>query len=295
MKNPTRVTAVLLVVISLPLVGAGAERPIALHPENPHYFLWRGEPTLLITSGEHYGALLNLDFDFARYFDTLAADKLNHTRTFSGVYRETSDSFGITDNPLAPQPNRYICPWARSDEPGYFDGGNKFDVNRWDERYFARLRQFMTRARERGIVVELTLFCPMYNDKLWAACPLHPANNVNDLPQCGREEVYTLEHPRLLEVQLAVTRKIVTELNGFDNLYFEVANEPYFGGITLEWQHHVAKVIAGTEARLPRRHLVSMNIANGSAKVESPSPWRRTCTCGASSARTRPASAARTT
>ena len=61
-------------------------QPPTLHPENPHYFLWRGRPTILITSGEHYGALLNLDFDFNRYFDALAKDKLNHTRVFSGVY-----------------------------------------------------------------------------------------------------------------------------------------------------------------------------------------------------------------
>jgi hypothetical protein len=27
--------------------------PIALHPDNPHYFLFRGKPTVLITSAEH--------------------------------------------------------------------------------------------------------------------------------------------------------------------------------------------------------------------------------------------------
>lgn len=27
--------------------------PISLHPDNPHYFLFRGKPTVLITSGEH--------------------------------------------------------------------------------------------------------------------------------------------------------------------------------------------------------------------------------------------------
>jgi hypothetical protein len=37
---------------------------LQLHPENPHYFLWRGHPTVLITSGDHYGAVLNLDFDY---------------------------------------------------------------------------------------------------------------------------------------------------------------------------------------------------------------------------------------
>src|SRR5688500_16810864 len=28
-----------------------AAEPIKLHPDNPHYFLFRGRPTLLITSG----------------------------------------------------------------------------------------------------------------------------------------------------------------------------------------------------------------------------------------------------
>ena len=45
--------------------------PIRLHPDNPHYFLWRGKPTVLITSGEHYGAVMNLDFDYVRYLDEL--------------------------------------------------------------------------------------------------------------------------------------------------------------------------------------------------------------------------------
>ncbi|PYV86898.1 MAG: hypothetical protein DMG05_18595 [Acidobacteria bacterium] len=37
-----------------------AAEAIKLHPDNPHYFLFRGQSTVLITSGEHYGAVLNL-------------------------------------------------------------------------------------------------------------------------------------------------------------------------------------------------------------------------------------------
>src|SRR5690349_21833809 len=62
--------------------------PLSLHPENPHYFLFRDKPTVLITSAEHYGAVLNLDFDYVKYLDTLAADGLNLTRTFTGAYVE---------------------------------------------------------------------------------------------------------------------------------------------------------------------------------------------------------------
>ena len=264
--------AICVAPLLLARVSVAAEPPIALHPDNPHYFLWRGEPTLLITSGEHYGALMNLDFDYVRYFDALAADKLNHTRTFSGVYRETLDSFGITDNPLAPKPNRFVCPWARSDKPGYFDAGNKFDLSRWDEAYFQRLHDFMTQAQKRGIVVELTLFCPMYKDAMWDASPMNPANNVNDVPACPREEVYTLKHPKLLEVQLALTRKIVAELKQYDNLYYEICNEPYFGGVTMPWQHRIVDEIVAAEKEFDHKHLISLNIANGRAKVEQPHP-----------------------
>jgi hypothetical protein len=248
------------------------EQPIALHPENPHCFIWRGEPTLLITSGEHYGALMNLDFDYGRYFDELQRNKLNHTRTFSGVYRETAAAFGITDNTLAPLPEKYVCPWARSDTPGYSDGGNKFDVGKWDQAYFDRLRDFMTQAQKRGIVVEMNLFCPMYEDAMWTACPMNPVNNVNNTPACPREEVYTLKHPQLLDVQLAVTRKIVQELREFDNLYYEVCNEPYFGGVTMEWQYRIVDEIVAVEKDFEQRHLISLNIANGRQQVENPHP-----------------------
>jgi len=252
--------------------GAAEHAPLALHPDNPRYFLFRGAPTVLVTSGEHYGAVLNLDFDYARYLDALAADGLNLTRTFSGVYREVPGSFGITDNTLAPRPGRYVAPWARTDSPGDSDGLGRFDLERWDEAYFARLRDFVAKAGELGIVVELNLFCPFYEDALWAASPMSAANNVNDVGDVPREEVYTLRHPRLTAVQEEVARRIVTELNPFDNVYFEIANEPYFGGITLEWQAHIARVIEETERQLPHRHLVSQNIANGRARVEDPDP-----------------------
>ena len=65
------------------------------HPENPRYFLFEGKPTFLITSGEHYGAVLNLDFDFVPYLDELHSRGFNLTRTFSGTYREVPGSFKI--------------------------------------------------------------------------------------------------------------------------------------------------------------------------------------------------------
>jgi hypothetical protein len=243
---------------------------LALDSINPHYFLFRGEPTILITSGEHYGAVLNLDFDYHKYLETLHKDGLNLTRTWSGSYREIQSSFGITDNTLAPLPNRYICPWRRSDTPGYSDGGNKFDLTQWDPSYFKRLKDFMSVASKYGVVVELNLFCPNYDDALWKANPMYVGNNINGVGDCPDNEVYTLLHPDLLKVQDAMVRKIVEELKDYDNLYYEVCNEPYFGGVTMDWQRHIVSVIEDAEKSFPQKHLISMNIANGKEQITDP-------------------------
>jgi hypothetical protein len=248
-------------------------QPLSLHPENSRYFLFQGQPTVIITSAEHYGAVLNLDFDYAKYLDELAAKGLNNTRTFSGAYVEPQGAFNIVRNTLAPAPNKFVCPWARSDVPGYANGGNRFDLTRWDQAYFARLRDFLTQAEKRGVIVELNLFCPFYEDSQWKLSPQNPGNNVNGIANVAQTNVYTLDkHGGLLPVHESMVRKIVTELNRFDNLYFEICNEPYFGGVTLEWQNRMAETIVNTEKGLSKKHLISMNVANGSAKIEKPHP-----------------------
>jgi hypothetical protein len=76
----------------------------------------------------------------------------------------------------------------------------------------------------------------------------------------------------LLAAQDAVVRKIVAELKDFDNLYYEVCNEPYFGGVTTDWHDHIAATIVEAEKNFSAKHLISHNVANGRAKVENPNP-----------------------
>jgi hypothetical protein len=101
---------------------------------------------------------------------------------------------------------------------------------------------------------------------------MNAAANVNGVGGCPRTEVFTLEHDDLTRTQLAVTRKIVAELRDFDNLYYEVCNEPYFQNVTLPWQERIAETIVASEKDFPHRHLISLNVANGRAKVERPHP-----------------------
>jgi hypothetical protein len=239
-------------------------QPLRLHPQNPHYFLFAGRPTVLITSGEHYGAVLNREFDYVRYLETLRRDRLNLTRAFSGSYREVGGNFGIAGNTLAPAAGKFLAPWQQRD--------GKFDLTKWDDEYFARLKGFVAQAGKSGVVVELVLFCPLYEDSMWSVSPMNARNNGNGIGSVGRADVFTLKDARLTGVQDAMVRMIVGELRDFDNLYYEICNEPYFGGVTATWQEHIARVIAETEAGFAEKHLIAQNWANGSAAIDRPDP-----------------------
>ena len=246
---------------------------LSLHPDNPRYFLFRGKPEILVGSSEHYGALLNKGFDYVRYLDELAGCGLNVTRVFTGYYRECPGAFGIVKNTLAPLSNDdFVCPWERTDVPGAADGGNKFDLEKTSTDYMDRLGDFMHKASERGIVVELCLFCVFYEaankDALWKLSPMHPGNNVNGVETSINTD--TLKFPKLLAYQEKMVRDIVTALNGYDNLYYEICNESYHCNVSPEWEHHIASVIADTEKSLLKRHLIGRDINNGYEVIDKP-------------------------
>jgi hypothetical protein len=293
-RTPIRVAAMVLTLLT-PVARASAQAdqtpPIRLHPANPHYFLFRGKVVALVTSGEHYGSVLNADYDYHRYLRTLEAGGLNYTRLFGGSYLEVpGKSFGILRNDLAPLPGRFIAPWARSGTPGYAGGGNKFDLERWNPEYFTRFHDFLAEAAQRGIVVELTLFSSSYDEKQWQLSALNPANNINGTDAIDWKKVHTLENGNILAYQERYARKLVSAASGFDNVIFEIQNEPWSdqpaladvvnpylrppgrdtypnsvdlaNELSLAWQERVAEWIAKEETSVPNRHLIAQNYCN---------------------------------
>jgi hypothetical protein len=109
---------------------------------------------------------------------------------------------------------------------------------------------------------------------MWVLSPLHPNNNVNGVGVgLARTNVYTLDqHGGTLAIQERMVRKFVEELREFDNVYYEICNEPYFGGVTVAWQHHIAEVVVDAQKGHPNPKLISRNVANGKARVTDPHP-----------------------
>ena len=272
--------------LALAAMLPASAQTLRLLPQNPHYFQYLGKPTVIVGSGEHYGAVMNLDFDYDKYLATLKADGLNTTRLFMGAYYEQPGAFGIQRNTLAPAESRLLLPWKKEND--------RYDLGKWNDAYFERLHDFMKKAGQSGVIVEVNLFSSYYGAG-WAYHPLNGKNNVNHTPaDLPPNKVNTLENGSILAFQEAYVRKLVTELNQYDHLYFEIQNEPwaetkdtvlvwndYLGAddlklawqnwkntleITSEkslaWQKTVSGWIADTEKTLKKKHLISQNVGN---------------------------------
>ena len=156
--------------------------------------------------------MVNLDFDYVAYLDALKAYGLNYTRIWPGAVLEMVGEF-CKDNTMGPRPDRTIVPWARSNEPGYVYGGNKFDLDKWNPEFFARLKDFIVKAAERGIVVEICFFNSQYTHR-WPLSPLYYENNIQGVGKCDFKDAQTLKYPDLVQRESEYVSKITQEVNG---------------------------------------------------------------------------------
>ena len=227
--------------------------PIGPQPQNPHILEFRGQPALLRAWGAGYDWLVDSSLDFIPYLNILQRDGMNITRAWCFAF------------PVL-YPELMLQPWPRSMSHGTaLDGYGKWDLSAWDENYFARIKAFAQAASDRGIVVEFTLFSTLYDDSWWQAGPFHPANNVQGYGPNNRYDCLRPVDANLYAAQKAAVRRIVRELNEFDNVYFEIQNEPCWNQPGVKDNQEVSfhsgmlAAIRAEEATLPQHHMVAHN------------------------------------
>jgi hypothetical protein len=241
----------------------------AIHPDNPRYFIFRNKPLVLITATEHYGSVINRKFDFEKYLADHAEKKQTLTRTFL-TYRELQSAKNPW-SPCKPESPDFVAPWRRvgkigaGGEGAAADGEPKYDLDQWNPEFFDRLHRFLKRASDLGVIVELTLFSNHYNEKIWDLSPLSPKNNLQGIGPTHWTWSTTLKDARLVERQHALVKKIVEETAGkYDNIYYEVCNEPggdWPGETTVAeveaWQADIARAIRAEMKRVGAVHLIA--------------------------------------
>jgi hypothetical protein len=258
--------------------------PVQVYQANPHYFSYKGHPIVLITSDHHYGAVIDQDFDFAKYLKFLSDNDMNLTRIYPGGMFEPADKY-LKGNPLGPRPGRQLLPWARSEQtganPSLAEPGKpsyKFDLDKWNPQYFDRLKAFVELARKYDIIVEVPFFNGMYAD-CWPLMAMYHGNNIQHAGQyeagdCGLFTTMDDRNKQVAKYQAAYIRKIVTELNAYDNVIYDICDEPSLQGlpdgsitvnpdsVIIPWIIEMKEAFLQAEKSLPRKHLLGQTVQN---------------------------------
>jgi hypothetical protein len=203
-------------------------------------------------------------FDYLQFLDVLQSNNLNFFRMF--VWEQPRWSPGRNYD-FYYDPVQY----GRTGPGLANDGKPKFDLNLFEERYFARLKERVEIAEGRGIYVAVMLFQGWSVDDKglqgytpWASHPFNVQNNVNGIDGDNNNdgkgtEVHSLLVPNVLELQKAYLRKVVDTIGSFNNVLFEVCNE--CASSSADWQRYVVDYIREIDSLAPPLHPVGMTIA----------------------------------
>ncbi len=256
------------------LLAAGprpADGPLRVHPDNPRWFASPDGRAVWLTGAHTWAAFQERgvagqtpDFDFPLYLDFLQGHGHNAVRLWVWEHAQWMQ-FAKAGVPVRYEPLAYPRPG-----PGLaLDGQPKFDLSRFNEDFFRRLRERVEAAGRRGLYVIVMLFQGFSVQKKgvagggnqWHGHPFHKANNVNgiDGDPSGKDtghETHTLRVPAVVRLQEAYVRRMVDALGDLDNVLWEIGNELHEPSV--EWQYHMIRFLGECEKARPKRHLIGM-------------------------------------
>lgn len=279
----------MLLATALPALAEPARGPLRILESNPRYFTDGSGRAVLLTGSHVWQNLQDSNllmkhegdpppvFDYDQYLQVLST----HGHNFFRLWRWETPKWSRSGEVKSCAPH----PWMRTGPGNAADGKPKFDLARFDQAYFDRLRDRTAKAGERGIYVAVMLFEGweyQFTDA-WTYHPFRSANNVNgiegDEPK-GRGLGYTtLRGGRAgvaaLEAQKAYVRKVIDTVNHLDNVLYEIANETHAS--STEWQYHMIRFINDYQAAKPKQHPVGMTFqhagGSNSTLFHSPADW----------------------
>jgi hypothetical protein len=256
------------------LVAAPAAGPLRVHPHNPRYFtdgaqLRDGSLRVVYVTGAHtWNNLLDMGrndppdtFDYEGYLDFLE----RHHHNFIRLWAWDSTVWDTRANGrLGKDYIHHVAPlpWIRTGPDNAIDGKPRFDLAKFDRKYFERLRARVKAAGDRGIYVSVMLFegwglmhanqgraAP--NGWAWRSHPFHPSNNINELGlDAVKPEAHRLGNAKTNDLQAAYIRKVVDAVDDLDNVLYEVINE----GGQKDWNRWVIQTIRDHEAKKAKQH-----------------------------------------
>lgn len=262
--------------LSPPYERRPATGPLKVCTENPRYFCNPSGEAVYLTGSHNWYNLKDGGksdpppvFDYEGYLDFL----VSHNHNFMRLW--TSEVTKFKDNYRSPSQ------WMRTGPGMALDGKPKFDLARFNQAYFDRLRARIVAAGKSGIYVSVMLFVG-YGLQFgrWEGHPFNPLNNINGIDgnkynSGPATEVDSLLLPEVNSVQEAYVRKVIDTVNDLNNVMYEICNEA--GPYSTAWQYHMIRYVRKVEAAKPKQHPVGMTFqyeggSNGTL-FASPADW----------------------
>jgi Family of unknown function (DUF6298) len=259
--------------------------PLRVDPQNPRYFTDDSGQAIYLTGSHTWCNFEDCGstdppppFDFEAYLDFLQ----RHHHNFIRLWRAENAKGGEKGDDFWFAP----MPYQRTGPGTALDGKPKFDLTRFNQAYFDRLRSRIISAGRRGIYVSVMLFdgwsiqSKLRGHNPWPGHPFNRNDNINridgDANGDGQgRETQTLEIPAVTALQENYVRKVVDTVNDLDNVLYEICNEGSSDSVA--WQYHMINFIKAYEAGKPKQHPVGMTFIWPGGKNEqlffSPADW----------------------
>ncbi|MBE0697222.1 MAG: hypothetical protein IH586_09885, partial [Anaerolineaceae bacterium] len=150
-----------------------------------------------------------------------------------------------------------------------FDGKPKFDLTKYNQSYFERLRSRVIAAGKKGIYVSVMLFDGWSIESKdgsrnpWVGHPYNKANNINNIngdpDNIGSgKAIHTCQIPAVTALQVAYVKKVIDTVNDLDNVLYEISNES--NPESLAWQKYLVDQIKAYEKNKPKQHPVGITV-----------------------------------
>lgn len=210
---------------------------------------------------EHYTKSDSAIFDWSGYLDMMESNGHNFMRFWM---------FEQPEGQAWTQDKAYVSPicYARVGKEMANDGKPKFDLDKWNEEYFKRMRSRIIDAGKRGIYTSVMLFQGWSLNKLgdpksdpFLSHPYNKLNNINGIDvintnndQADKPTLHSMGNKAALARQEAYIRKVIETVNDLDNVLYEVVNE----GGTTEWCYYIINYIRKVEKGYPKQHMIGL-------------------------------------
>jgi hypothetical protein len=235
--------------------------PLKVLAGNPHYFGDASGRAVFLTGSQTWNTFQDWGtngtvqpIDFSAFVNMLLA----HNHNFTLLWATELPTFRSLPSTEKDPPDFTVAPhpWLRTGPGKASDGNPKFDLSRFNQGYFDRLRDRVRQLNSAGIYAGVYFFTGEWLNSFRFSAdgyPLSGGNNVNGVDDGGGTGAVTMTAPNAVTaVQDAYVKKVIDTLNDLPNVLWIVSEEaPANSGW---WNNHLIALARAYEEGKPLRH-----------------------------------------